>query len=232
MRIHPVFHNSLLKPYKETSAHRLNFERPSPEIVGGEEGHYEIQLIIALRPTRNRKSTQYLVKWKGYPASENSWIPAKELTHAKELLDCFKKRPAAIQKLITEQKQNNPHEAQSMIRRLLMQYGPHELPPLLLELWAQLGPKEGILSWAKPTSSQIPKESPARTLSPSRPALKPSYSQVVKPRSVTRDPEKVSRVSSRVPSHDLPKQSHEKARDSSPFRSRVPPRDQSQDQSS
>ena len=91
MRIHPVFHNSLLKPYKETSAHGPNFECPSPEIVGGEEGHYEIELILASRPTRNRKSTQYLVKWKGYPASENSWIPAKELTHAKELLERFTK---------------------------------------------------------------------------------------------------------------------------------------------
>src|SRR5260221_7049167 len=126
MRIHPVFHNSLLKPYKETSAHGPNFERPSPEIVSGEEGHYEIELILASRPTRNRKSTQYLVKWKGYPASENSWIPAKELTHAKELLERFKERPAVIRKLITEQKQNKPREAQSMIRRLLTQYGPHE----------------------------------------------------------------------------------------------------------
>ena len=89
MRIHPVFHNSLLKPYKETTAHGPNFERPPPDIVGGEEGHYEIEQILAQRPTRNKKSTQYLVKWKGYPDSENSWIPAKELTHAKELLRKF-----------------------------------------------------------------------------------------------------------------------------------------------
>src|SRR5712691_4328789 len=231
MRIHPVFHNSLLKPYKETLAHRPNFKHPSPEIVGREEGHYEIEFILASRPTRNRKSTQYLVKWKGYPASENSWIPAKELTHAKELLERFKKRPAAIQKLIAEQKQNKPCEAQSTIRRLLTQYGPHELPPLLLELQAQLGPKEGILSWAKPTPSQIPRESPTRTLSPSRPTLKSGYSQVVKPRSVTRDPEKVSHISSRVPSRDLPEQSRGQARDFTHSRSRAPPRDQSQDQS-
>src|SRR5260221_9252718 len=66
-----------------------------------------------------------------------------------------------------------------------------------------------------------------RTLSPSRPALKPSYSQVVKPRSVTRDPEKVSHVSSRVPSCDLPKQSCDKAHNFTPSRSRAPPQDQS-----
>src|SRR5712691_11375702 len=88
-----------------------------------------------------------------------------------------------------------------------------------------------FLSWAKPTPSQIPRESPTRMLSPSRPTLKPSYSQVVKPRPVTRDPEKVSRVSSRVPSRDLPKQSCDKVHDFTPSRSRAPPRDQSQDQS-
>jgi len=89
MRIHPVFHNSLLKPYKETMAHRPNFTCPPPEIVGGKEGHYEIEKILTFCPTRNRKSTQYLVKWKGYPDSENSWLPAKELQSAHELLTQF-----------------------------------------------------------------------------------------------------------------------------------------------
>ena len=51
MKIHPVFHNSLLKPYHETQAHGPNFERPPPEIVEGEEGHYEIDKILAARPT-------------------------------------------------------------------------------------------------------------------------------------------------------------------------------------
>ena len=90
MKIHPVFHNSLLKPYMETTAHGPNFTQPPPEIVGNEEGHYEIEKTLRERPTRNRKSTEYLVHWKGYPDMENSWLPAKELTHAKELLATFK----------------------------------------------------------------------------------------------------------------------------------------------
>jgi hypothetical protein len=89
MRIHPIFYNSLLKPYTETKEHGPNYARPPPEIVEGEEGHYEIELILASRPTRNQKSTQYLVKWKGYPDSKNSWIHAKELTHAQELLKAW-----------------------------------------------------------------------------------------------------------------------------------------------
>jgi len=89
IRIHPVFHNSLLKPYKETTTHGPNFACPPLEIVGGEEGYYEIERILTSHPTRNRKSTQYLVKWKGYPDSKNSWLPAKELQTAKELLKQF-----------------------------------------------------------------------------------------------------------------------------------------------
>jgi len=118
MRVHPVFHNLLLKPYHEMQAHGPNFERPPPEIVGGEEGHYEIDKILAARPTRNRKSTQYFVHWKGYTDADNSWIPAGELTHTKELVAEFHAH-------------NRPKE------------GIH-----IKALQAQGDPKEGILSRA------------------------------------------------------------------------------------
>jgi hypothetical protein len=95
MKIHPIFHNTLLKPYIKTPAHGPNFTWPPPEIIGGEEGHYEIKKILQEQLTRNKKSTQYLVKWKGYPDSENSWLPAKELTHAQELLQNFKSEHAS-----------------------------------------------------------------------------------------------------------------------------------------
>ena len=88
-RIHPVFHNSLLSPYKETTAHGPNYARPLPEIVEGEDEHYEIETILQSRLSPNRKGTQYLIKWKGYPASENSWLPASQMTHAAELVTEF-----------------------------------------------------------------------------------------------------------------------------------------------
>ena len=110
MRIHPVFHNSLLKPYMKTSAHGPNFAQPPPEIIGGEEGHYEIEKILQACPTRNRKSTQYLVKWKGYPDSENSWLPAKELTHAQELVCDFQTKQTSKEGIRTLQVQGEPKE--------------------------------------------------------------------------------------------------------------------------
>jgi hypothetical protein len=46
MKIHPVFHNSLLKPYHETKEHSPNYEKPAPKIINDEEGHYEIEAIL------------------------------------------------------------------------------------------------------------------------------------------------------------------------------------------
>jgi hypothetical protein len=91
-RIHPVFHNSLLTPYKETTEHGPNYTRPPPDIVEGEDEHYEIETILNARPSPNRRGIQYLVKWKGYPNSENSWIPASGMTHAPELVQQFHQR--------------------------------------------------------------------------------------------------------------------------------------------
>jgi len=89
MRVYPIFHNSLLKPYHKTQAHGPNVKQPPPEIIRGEEGHYKIDKVLAAHPMRNHKSTQYFIHWKGYTDTDNSWIPAGELTHAKELVAKF-----------------------------------------------------------------------------------------------------------------------------------------------
>jgi len=110
MRIHPVFHNSLLKPYVETSAHGPNFTRPPPEIIGGEEGHYKIEKILQSQPTRNKRSTEYLVHWKGYTNADCTWVPAKELTHAKELVQEFLSRQKPKEGIRVLQAQQKPKE--------------------------------------------------------------------------------------------------------------------------
>jgi len=110
MRIHPIFHNSLLKPYVETTAHRPNFTWPPPEIIGGEEGHYKIEKILQSQPTRNKRSTEYLVHWKGYANTDHTWVPAKELTHAKELVQEFLLRQKPKEGIWVLQVQQKPKE--------------------------------------------------------------------------------------------------------------------------
>ena len=86
--IHNAFHASLFKPFYEDDFDR---ERKAPEPLVFQDGHeeYEIEKILNHRKKRNR--TQYLVKWKGYPDHENSWVPEKDLANAQETLKEYRK---------------------------------------------------------------------------------------------------------------------------------------------
>jgi hypothetical protein len=66
--------------------------QPPPEIIEGEDEHYEVETILNARPTPNRRGIQYLVKWKGYPDSENTWIPASGMKHAMDLVHEYHRR--------------------------------------------------------------------------------------------------------------------------------------------
>jgi hypothetical protein len=78
-----------LSTYKETEIHGPNYTEPPPDLVDGEK-EYEIDTILAHKGQRNR--VKYLVSWKGYPSSENTWLPEKELKNAPEILETYKNR--------------------------------------------------------------------------------------------------------------------------------------------
>ena len=54
-KIHPVFHASLLSPYRENKVHGRNFPAPPPDLINGEE-EYEIEKIIHHRGTPSSRS--------------------------------------------------------------------------------------------------------------------------------------------------------------------------------
>ena len=94
-KIHEVFHIDLLTPYRETNIHGPNFAQPPPDLVNGEE-EYEVEEILDSRKHGRRRKVQYLVKWKGYPSSDNQWVNWDDM-HAEEALAKFRKqRPNAI----------------------------------------------------------------------------------------------------------------------------------------
>ncbi|TFY62606.1 hypothetical protein EVG20_g6644 [Dentipellis fragilis] len=98
-KIHPVFHVSLLMPYHETPEYGPNYARPSPDIIQGEQ-EFEVEDIIKSRHFGKNKRLQYLIKWRGYPHSDNSWEPAGHLTHAQKLITAFYKRHPSAPRLI------------------------------------------------------------------------------------------------------------------------------------
>jgi RNase H-like domain found in reverse transcriptase/Integrase zinc binding domain len=70
-RIHPMFHVSLLSPYKETEEHGENFPEPPPDLVEGEE-EFKIEQVLASRQYGHRKKLQYFLRWKGYSQAHDS----------------------------------------------------------------------------------------------------------------------------------------------------------------
>jgi len=81
MRIHPVFHVSLLRQYHDPSIvpGRPALDRPPPEVIDGAD-EYEVEAILDQRT--HRQKTQYLVKWKGYHESESTWEPEENLMNS------------------------------------------------------------------------------------------------------------------------------------------------------
>ena len=84
-----MFHASLLSPYVETDAHRPNYSRPPPDLIGGEE-FYEVEQVQDHRCHGCSRMLQYLIKWKGSPESNNTWEPA-DLVLAPDLLRRYHK---------------------------------------------------------------------------------------------------------------------------------------------
>ncbi|KAI5115147.1 hypothetical protein M0805_004614 [Coniferiporia weirii] len=87
-KIHPVFHASLLSAYTETDIHRPPFTQPPPDQIEDHQ-EFEIEAIVSHKGNGNRH--RFLVKWTGYPSSENQWLPETELSHAAETLKTYKK---------------------------------------------------------------------------------------------------------------------------------------------
>ena len=77
-KVHNVFHTNLITPYKETAMHGPNYSQPPPDLVDREE-EFKVEQILNMKQMEKGHRTHYLVKWKGYPTSDNSWEPEKTL---------------------------------------------------------------------------------------------------------------------------------------------------------
>ena len=77
-QIHPVFHQSLLKPY---SGDPPDDRRPEPEVTAGGE---EELVVEATRASKidPELGTLCQVRWRGCPETDNTWEPASRLQGA------------------------------------------------------------------------------------------------------------------------------------------------------
>lgn len=89
LKIHPVFHVSLLEKYYNPRYEHQKNSQPPPEIIDGQE-EYVVEAILDSR--FRKKKLQYLVKWEGYSDCDNSWEPVKNLENAPQKIEEFHKK--------------------------------------------------------------------------------------------------------------------------------------------
>ena len=92
IKVHPVFHVSLLKEYFEDLVRlkRKQVLRPVPELVKNHE-EYDFETILNKRKLRSR-DTEYLVKWRGYPVNGATWVLSLDLENATKAMQDFEER--------------------------------------------------------------------------------------------------------------------------------------------
>jgi hypothetical protein len=86
LAIHDVFHVSLLEPATANPFPSRTVLPPPPIDINGEV-EYIVEEVLDSR--RRGRGLQYLVKWSGYPLSEATWEPARNLEHSSELVRSF-----------------------------------------------------------------------------------------------------------------------------------------------
>ena len=103
-KIHPIFHVSLLEPYR-------NSNHPGREKPPGEPEEIDCDLeweverivkseIITYVPRRRRmQEIRYFIKWAGCSEDENTWEPPESLGNAQELVEAFHRENAEMTKL-------------------------------------------------------------------------------------------------------------------------------------
>ena len=92
-RIHPVFHASLLKPYKADGAIRP----PAPIVLEDGDVLFEVETLLSRREKRHKRRkcrVEYLVKWAGFGHEHNSWEPAVNIADPQLIADLDKRLAA------------------------------------------------------------------------------------------------------------------------------------------
>jgi hypothetical protein len=91
-RTHPVFHVSLLRPYKSDGP----IQTPPPPLSYDDDGVpvFEVEQILNHRDQKRGRSTkrEYLTKWKGYGPAHNTWEPEAGLSCEALLADYWRSK--------------------------------------------------------------------------------------------------------------------------------------------
>ena len=165
--IHNVFHSSLLTHYKETCESGAQFQHPPPELVGNEE-EYKVEQIINHHHYGRHCQLQYLIRWKGYSAADNTWEPTDQV-HTDDLVRSYHTKYAK-----EEKRDKNQHQVK--IKTAIL--SSLTCPLSILQTSLPPHPQASQLTWTQPNHSLLghllrpqwsTDKSPSRSLWPLQP---------------------------------------------------------------
>jgi hypothetical protein len=163
--IHPVFHIDLLMPYRETTMHGPNFTRPTPELIDGEE-EYSVEKILDSRRFGRRRRLQYLVKWEGYPDSDNMWVDKDDVFAEDKVREFKASNPGAETHIRTSIVAKSPHSHPLNQSQLLHTHALHYMSSDGNDDLAQEYPAGAIADSPIPYSQELPVNTPVTVHAP------------------------------------------------------------------
>jgi hypothetical protein len=72
VKIHAVFHVSLLEPYKSPADPQRRVEPPQADEIDGDV-NWVVRVVTDSRVNRQNKIVGYLVLWEGYEQEDATW---------------------------------------------------------------------------------------------------------------------------------------------------------------
>ncbi|PRP85645.1 retrotransposon nucleocapsid protein [Planoprotostelium fungivorum] len=106
MKIHPVFHTSLLTPYYANSFNGRKDPPPQPVMIENNKEYIVERIVDSQQRGRKHKYTEYLVKWQGYnldPKNNEDWIT--DTGHCKDALKDYLRHSKSTQEKTIHSKQ-------------------------------------------------------------------------------------------------------------------------------
>jgi hypothetical protein len=86
MKLHPVFHVSLLEPYYASNIPGRSQTPPPPIEVDGQD-EWVVKEVLDSRVQRNK--LQYFVEWEGYGEADRTWEPSENLENCPDLVNDY-----------------------------------------------------------------------------------------------------------------------------------------------
>jgi hypothetical protein len=134
--IHPMFHIDLLTPYHETITHGPNYRCPLPDLVDREE-EYSMEKILDSQHFGRRQCLQYLVKWEGYPDSDNMWVNKDDVFADDKVREFKASNPAKTMHIRSLSSAKSPHPSVLNHSHLLLQHAFQYRTPITMILPTQ-----------------------------------------------------------------------------------------------